>query len=287
MGNFKIQLAYIQRTLLFRALAHFIENDGVVRAGYIAFAVLFALFPFMIFVSTLASLLGQARAPDEFMELAAYFLPGEVVNTFRPIVNTVLEQRRGGLFTVGLIGTLWAASSGIEAFRYGLNRAYHVTKKRPMWHRRLQGLGFILLGTGIMLAAVLAVITGPILWDLALPILNLSSNMEWVWDVLRYGSAALVLFIAVSLLYRWLPNITQQWRDIIPGALFACSAWLVLATLYSYFLTNVGDFTLVYGSLSGIIVSMLFFFFSALIFIFGAELNAAGRDRRIGHFPGN
>jgi len=69
--------------------------------------------------------------------------------------------------------------------------------------------------------------------------------------------------------------------------LFACSAWLVLATLYSYFLTNVGDFTLVYGSLSGIIISMLFFFFSALIFIFGAELNAAGRDRRIGHFPGN
>ena len=133
-----------------------------------------------------------------------------------------------------------------------------------MWHRRLQGLGFILLGTGIMLAAVLAVITGPILWDLALPILNLSSNMEWVWDVLRYGSAALVLFIAVSLLYRWLPNVTQQWRDIIPGALFACSAWLVLATLYSYFLTNVGDFTLVYGSLSGIIISMLFFFLNRI-----------------------
>jgi membrane protein len=81
-------------------------------------------------------------------------------------------------------------------------------------------------------------------------------------------------------LYRWLPNHPLRTLEVFPGALFAVISWIVAAELYSWYLLNLSRFTVTYGSLGGIIATLLFFYISALIFIFGAEVNAARQRLR-------
>ena len=270
--------------LVSHTLRRFMQNDGMARAGYMAFASLLAFFPFMIFLGALASFMGGLDAIDEVMAFAVSFLPRDVAETLEPLIGELLERRRGGMLTVGLVGTMWAASVELEAFRYALNRAGSVPEgvadHLPIWQRQLKGMFLILLGVSAFLLAVLAVVIGPMIWKLAAPVLDIALTWKWLWDGARYLLAVFVLLAVVTVLYHWLPDTRPRWRHILPGALLASLGWLLLASLFSIFLDRVEIFTVFYGSLGSIIVTLLFLFFSAADFILGAEFNTALRERQ-------
>jgi membrane protein len=140
----------------------------------------------------------------------------------------------------------------------------------------------VLLGVLAFLLAVLAVVIGPMIWKLAVPVLDIALTWKWLWDGARYLLAVFVLLAVVTVLYHWLPDTRPRWSHILPGALLASLGWLLLASLFSIFLDRVEIFTVFYGSLGSIIVTLLFLFFSAADFILGAEFNAALRDRQVG-----
>ena len=256
------------------ALCDFIANDGPQRAGHIAFASLLAFFPFLIFLTSLAGFLGQGEAAREFVAFVFEMMPPEVANAVAPAVGEVVGRTRGGLLTVSLLGSLWAASSGVEALRLALNQAYRVTNRRPFWRRRLEGLAFVVIAAVAILAAMIGIVAGPLIWDLVESVLGVAAPPRWVWGVARYSVASFGLLLTVSLLYRWLPNQRQPWRRVLPGAVVAVSAWLVAASLASVYFSQAKHFTMTYGSLGGIVIALLFFYLSAAILIFGAELNA-------------
>ena len=262
--------------VLWRAAAGFIANDGSTRAGYIAFASLFAVFPFLIWLTALAGFAGRPEMVDEIVALAFEALPAEVVETLAPVIAEVLTERRGHLVTAGMIATLWAASSGIEALRAGLNLASGVTEPRPVWHRRLQGLLFVVLGALVTLVATAAIVIGPDVWRFVSDMLRLPAVWEGAYAAARYGIAPTTVFLAIAALYRWLPKPGPN-RLVLPGAGLATVAWLILARLFSLYFERSTHYTVTYGSLGGIVVTLLFFYLSAAIFVFGAEFNAALR----------
>jgi len=257
-----------------RAALRFLDHDGSQLAGYIAFSILLALFPFVLFLVALSGLLGQSAAVQDVMELAFEYLPVEVGRVLYPVVSDiVLNPPASGVLTFSMLGTLWVASSGVEALRGGLDRAYGVAEPRPFWLRRLLGLGFVFGGAGGIFVVMLLIIVGPLAWEFALTINPYVIELQSAYDRLRYGLGGLVLLGVVWCLYRLLPNVRQRWRDALPGAIFAAAAWLTAATLYSMYLANVANYSLTYGSLGGVIGALVFFFFTAMIFLYGAELN--------------
>ncbi len=78
----------------------------------------------------LAGFVGDMEAVDTIMAFAIRFLPREVSETLEPMMGELLERRSGGMLTIGVVGTLWAASAGVEAFRYALNRAWRTLAGR-------------------------------------------------------------------------------------------------------------------------------------------------------------
>ena len=260
---------------LWRGLLHMLDDGGMLLAGHIAFAGLFALFPFIIFLTTLAGEIGQSAAAQDFVDLGLGAMPDEVRRSIEPAVREVLEGGRGGLMTLSIIASLWAVSSAFEAARYALNLAYEVRQTRAIWWQRLQSMVMVMLfAIGIILIMVTAV-AAPIVWTLVA--FFDFTPIEWQ---LRYGAIRLllsaVLLLALVLpLYIWLPNRRLRVLDVLPGALLAVLMWLVGASVYSWYLLNLGRFTVTYGSLGGVVATLLFFYLSALIFIFGAEVNAA------------
>ena len=133
--------------------------------------------------------------------------------------------------------------------------------------------------TGPLKAAIsptwstMKIVVGPLAWEAVLAIAPFAFEMQRAFNITRYLVGGLGLLVVIWCLYRLLPNVKQRWINALPGAIFATASWLFVATVYSMYLSNVANYTVTYGSLGGIIGAMMFFFFTAIIFIYGAELN--------------
>ncbi len=114
---------YFAVQIVWRAILHLIDDGGMTFAGHIAFMTLFSLFPFLIFLTTLAGELGQSLAARDFIHISLEALPREVSEAIRPAIEQVISTRRTGLMTVSIVASLWAVSSGLEALREALNQA--------------------------------------------------------------------------------------------------------------------------------------------------------------------
>jgi membrane protein len=264
-------------TIVWRATIHFINDGGTTQAGSIAFTTLFALFPFLIFLTTLAGEFGQEEAAQRFVDLSLEGLPAEVVSTIRPAIDQVVNVRRTGLMTVSILVAVWTASSGLEALRTALNYAYGIEDSRAWWLLRLQSIVFTIIMSVAILVLMIVVVAGPFIWDFLVDLFKVPASWGWIYTAVRYLLAVLLLYAMVALLYQWLPNRRLRGYEILPGAAVTVVAWLVTASLFSLYLQNLGRFSVTYGSLGGIVVTLMFFYLSAAIFIFGAEINGAWR----------
>lgn len=269
----------MSRELLWRvpwvAARNLVMNEGFELSGYVAYTTLIALFPFVIFLASLAGFLGDAETVDQFIAFAFRFMPDDVAKTLTPAIREVLQVRQGGLLTVGIVATLWAASSGVEALRTALNRAYAVTEPRPIWYLRLQSIAFVIVAGFVTLLVTLTVIAGPFVWLFVARLLWLPDGVRISGIAAQYAFGFVLLCLGISALYRWLPYVQQSWRHVVPGAVVAAVLWLLLAGAFSVYLGAVPDYSITYGSLGGVIITLLFFYATALIVIYGAEINAA------------
>jgi membrane protein len=263
--------------ILWHAIVHLIYDGGMTYAGHIAFMTLFSSFPFLIFLTTLAGEIGQTEAARDFITMALSILPVEVSGAIRPAIEEVMSERRTGLMTISILTALWATSSGIEALREALNQAYGVEETRAIWLLRLQSLAFTIIFSICIILVTLVLVIGPVLWSYIVPLLDVPWEWGWFYEALRYFVAVALLYLVVALLYRWLPSRHLPRREILPGAAVTVVLWVALASLFSLYLQNLGRFSVTYGSLGGIVITLMFFYLSALIFIFGAELNSARR----------
>ena len=267
----------IGATILWRAIVHFIDDGGATQAGSIAFTALFALFPFLIFLTTLAGEFGQEEAARRFVDLSLEGLPAEVVSAIRPAIDQVVNVRRTGLMTVSILVAVWTASSGIEALRTALNYAYGIEDSRSWWWLRLQSIVFTVVMSIAILVLMVVVVAGPFIWHFVEELFKVPASWGWLYTGVRYLLAVLLLYAVVALLYQWLPNRRLRGYEILPGAAVTVVTWLITASLFSLYLQNLGRFSVTYGSLGGIVVTLMFFYLSAAIFIFGAEVNGAWR----------
>jgi membrane protein len=254
-------------------------DEGLVLAGYIAFTAFLSLFPFLIFLAALAGFLGDPETADSFIRAMFEFMPDDVAETLAPAVGEVIGARQGGLLTFGILATLWFASNGFEALRTGLNRAYGVSEQRAMWWLRMQSIAFVISGGLVILFLSLVVVLGPLVWKVLGPAVHQMLETRLVFGTARYVFAAVMLFIALLLLHRWLPNTRQAFARILPGVAVTTVLWLLGASLFAWYVGHLTDYSVYYGSLGGVAITLMFFYSSAVIFIFGAEFNAIWREQ--------
>jgi membrane protein len=190
----------------------------------------------------------------------------------------VLSAREGGLLTIGVLVTLWFASNGIEALRVGLNRAYGVHEERSIWWRRLQSVAFVIAGGFVIFFLSLAIIFGPLVWKVFGPAVVEALETQVAFVTMRYLLAIALLLGALLLIHRWLPNTRQSFVNVLPGVCVTTVLWLIGASAFSWYVGHLADYAAFYGSLGGVAITLMFFYISAILFIFGAEINAAWRE---------
>ncbi len=269
------------RRTMWQAYYHFNKDNGWMIAGHIAYMGLFALFPFLIFLVALAGFLGQGAAADNSVQLGLELLPDDVSQALRPAIDEVRRAPHAGLMTFGIMVTLWASSSGLEALRHALNLAYDVADPPAFWKTRLESLLLTVLAAIVVIVVMVLLVVIPVVMQAIQLIFHPDApppDQSWFTGS-REALGFVLLLGLLMLLYRVLPNVRLRATEVIPGAVIAWGMWLAAVWGYSIYLRNVPSYSVTYGSLGGIVVTLFFFYISALLFIFGAEVNSVVRQR--------
>ena len=206
------------------------------------------------------------------------FAPPVVADALKPAIDQVLGQRSRALLTIGVLATIWTASSGTQAIRTALNRAYGVEQGLSFWKARIKVTLFTVIGTVGTIFVFSSVVMLPYIWVLLEKAAGVGAEALWLRTGVRYGLAFFVLVLLYTALYGWLPDIHQQLRTVLPGALAGALMWLGVAAILSYTLSSAGNLTLVYGGFAGLVATLVFLYLSAVSLIFGAEINAVLRN---------
>lgn len=257
---------------LIETIRRFNEDQGAVLAGYIAYASMLAMFPFMIFAMSLAGLVIGDEQSARAVALLFDAVPEHVARTLEPALLEVLNDERRGILTLSAIGTLYAASNGVEAIRIGLDRAYDIEAPRHFLMNRLVSLGIVFTGFAVFGALAVLIIFAPLAFQIAEAVTG--EKIPLIADFVRYLVGALLLYGMLWLMHLALPARPMGWKRLWPGLLTSIVIWGLLATAMSIYVANSPNYTLTYGALAGVIVTLLFFFLTGVAIIFGAEVNA-------------
>lgn len=250
--------------------------DGFIHAGNLAYLSLLTLFPFFIVAAAVARLFGQS---GEGMHAVAAFLrtvPPSVADLLSKPIADVLAARSGSLLWLGAIVGLWTTASFIETIRDILRRAYGVNSTRSFWEYRLTSIGLIIASVMLTLVAFGAQVVLLAVEQFVVRLLPLSRDVAQVLSLSRLVPGV-ALFVALYLLFYSLTPSKYRYSKCPkwPGALLTAAWWVVVTALLPPILSLLGSYDLTYGSLAGVMIALIFFFFIGLGLVMGAHLNAA------------
>ena len=258
------------------AFLHFNEGDGWAIASHIALSTLMSLFPFLIVVTALAGLFGSKELADEARRILLDVWPEEVATPIANDLQRVATSTQGGVLTVGMVLTLYFASSGIESLRIGLNRAYGVSETRVWWVLRLESVLYVIGSAIALLALSVLVVFGPLIIEAATRYLAWLEPFTLIVTVARFAIATVVLATTLFIVHYWLPAGRRRFAEIVPGVLVTLALWLFAGAAFGRYLAAFADrYAVTYAGLSSAMIALVFLYFSAGIFIYGGELNAA------------
>ncbi|HAQ06367.1 MAG TPA: ribonuclease [Bacillus bacterium] len=237
-----------------------------------AYYYMLALFPLMILVISIVPYLNID--PEKAINVVNQLLPSETAKLLENNIVDLVKERNGGLLTFGIIGTIWSASNGLNAFMKAMNIAFDVKETRSFIKARLVS---ILLTLGLSVAFVVALLLpvfGNVLINTVQTIIPIPSQLDIVFSIFRWVVAFVVMVAILAALYRIAPNKQYPFKHVIPGAIFATVVWQLISLGFSFYVSNFGNYSATYGSLGGVIILMLWLFLTGLALVLGGEINA-------------
>lgn len=260
--------------VLIRAVRNYIFHQSANQAGSLAFSITLAMFPMLILLSSAAAFIGEPGDAAALANRLMEYAPPLVRDAMQPVIDQVLAQRNQALLAIGVVATVWTASSGLQAVRSALNRAYGIERGLPFWKARIKVTLFtVVVGFGAWMTFS-SVIVMPYVWQFLATHFGRTPEVLWLRDGIRYFLAFVVLAALYTTMYGWLPDTRQRLRTVVPGALVGAALWVAAAVFFSITLATAGKLALIYGSFAGVVAMLVFLYVSATTLIFGAEINA-------------
>jgi membrane protein len=280
LGNFFGDLRDLVRFGTLKAtVQEFIRDDALGLAAQLAYYLILALFPFILFLVAVLDAFGSSSPQfvNELFEYLRRVMPAQVFDLIETYTERTLrdEDTAPGLLSVGILGTIWAASGAFSALINALNRAYDVQETRPFW--KVKGIAILMtLGLSVLtLGGVLLLIAGPSIGETIAEVFTLGDEFVVVWNVARWPAALLFMVVTVALLFYFAPDAGQPFRWITPGGFVGIALWVLASLAFNVYLSSdFNTYDKTYGSIGTVIVLLLYLYISSLTILFGATLNA-------------
>lgn len=253
-----------------------VYSEGFIHAGNFAYLSIVSLFSFCIVAAAIAGALGQTQSGLALIDAFFQTVPPGVAKTLKEPVEAAMSARSGPLLWLSAVVSLWTAGSLIETFRDIQHRAYGTKPSRYFWHYRLGSLSAIICAVVLAMVAfsaqVLVAATEELVYRFIPAAQQIAGYFAW-GRIIPF----VALFGAIYVIFQGLTP--RKYRDRKypkwPGAAWVSLWWLGASSLLPWFVAKVSNYDLTYGSLAGVMVTLIFFYLVGLGLVTGAQLNAA------------
>jgi membrane protein len=243
-------------------------------AAALAYYSFLAVFPALLFVVSVASFLPIQPLIDQVVDLIARVAPGDVVVIARDQLLQITEEPAGRLMALSLAGALWSMSSGMAALIGTLNQAHHISEGRSWWRVRATAIALTVALAVFMVLSFTLTMAGPTAAEHAAEWLGLGTVFTMAWQIVRWPAAFAIAVTAIGAVYHFAPDGKRAFVWITPGSVTATALWLVVSLGLKWYVSHLGTYQKTYGALGGVMVTLLWFYFSGLAILLGAQLNA-------------
>ena len=252
------------------------EDEIFGRAAQLSYYFLLALFPLLIFLTTLLGYFAAgSELRDEMLTYLATVIPASAFDLIRTTLVEVTEARGGGKLSFGILAALWAASNGMGAVTGALNVAYEVEETRPFWKTRLVAILLTIALAVLIISALVLVLYGGRIADLIAANFGYGAVFTTGWKILQWPIVLGFLLFAFALIYYFAPNLEEQkWHWVSPGAALGVALWLLVSFAFRIYLNYFDSYSATYGGLGAVIILMLWFYLTGVAVLIGGEINS-------------
>jgi membrane protein len=251
------------------------QKDQILgRAAQLAYYLILALFPALLFLTAFVGLLPLEEVMPELFRHLADVMPADALSVVQRYLQQVVEGSGTGILSLGVLGALWASSSGITSIMDTLNAVYNVEDTRPFWKSRLIAIAMTVGLAGFIIASTILVLYGEAIGRWVADFVGLGWLFVLGWVIVQWPLVIGLMLFAIGTIYYVAPCVKQDWRWVIPGSVFAVVTWLAVSLGFKFYVENFGNYNAAYGSIGGMIVLLLWFYLSGVALLVGGEINA-------------
>ncbi|MFP4349142.1 MAG: YihY/virulence factor BrkB family protein [Thermodesulfobacteriota bacterium] len=251
-----------------------IQDDNVYNgAAALAYFWMLAVFPAAIFLLTLLPYLHVPNMEGIIMDLLHRILPEQSAYLFTGMVETVTSEKRHGLFSFGIIFTIWSTMAGIYAIMQQLNITYHVKEARSFLKVRSTALLLSLAVLFLVVTAFALMVFGGAIQKAMITVVGTSMSLHLFFTLFRWVVIVCSLLMGFAILYYFGPDVEQRFQFITPGSVLGVFVLILTSLGFRFYLSLFPGLSATYGSIGAVIILMLWLYIMGLAILVGSEIN--------------
>lgn len=247
------------------------EDKVGIYTAQASFFIILSIFPFVLLLLNLIGLTTIDKA---------FIING--INSYAPIsirplltqmINELYTHVSGTIISIAAIGAIWSASKGFLSVMFGIYNIYKVHQNRNYFIARFISMLYTVIFLIAMIITMILLVFGNRLFKLAISLIPALKDISILTLIVRYLIVFLVLTIFFVIIFKFANFKHTTFMKVLPGATFSSLGWIIFSYVFSIYVDNFSNMTYMYGSLTAVIILMLWMYFCIYIFFIGAEIN--------------
>lgn len=263
---------------LYDVLVYFIRGFTQVnlidRAAAVAFYVFLALFPTILFLFTLIPYFPVQGVTANVLEALQTILPPGTYESVSSTITQIMSIEHGGLMSIGLLLAFYFSTSAVSSFFRGFNMGDKEFGQIPFLKLQIYSILVMVMFVILLLLSIVLITLGQRLLPIIFAKIHLYKGIVvFIINLVRWLIVIFALIVAMSLLYHFGNPRSKKFKLFTPGSLLFAGLFIVGTMLFNFYISNISTYNLLYGSIGGLIIFVIWIYFNCILILIGYELN--------------